>query len=315
MLSGAQLLASSPAKNPLLRLVPASAQIVSGIEDPHHGDQSGRLLIVTQNNNVDLHDWIALVGVGDGQHVDKLIEAAASSQRGELGDHLLLAGGSFAGRHILDMASDGGGKSIRYDGVRVVELKPFAHELKEMQDTRWLAIPDDDTAIFGSPALVKIALDRYVAGAHADDGLMQRVNEFAPDVNCWSLLTMPGAMMVTHMLPGMLDAANETLMRRATGLAVSVHYGSNGFHRSGERVDFVLAAENAASTGALAASIQGPGHLLPAAETLHSQLEGMSVQGNEVRGSVRVAGKEFDPWLAGITARVLESVTQVAAAQ
>jgi len=47
---------SSPSEDSLLRLVPANAAIVAGIQDPHHDDQSGRLLIVTHNNNVDLKD-------------------------------------------------------------------------------------------------------------------------------------------------------------------------------------------------------------------------------------------------------------------
>jgi hypothetical protein len=312
VLSSAHAPASTPAENPLLRLIPANVEIVSGIEDPHHGDQSGRLLIVTHNDNVDLRDWITLASVDDRQQVDRLIEVAASSPRGELSEHLLLARGTFAGRHILDAASDNGGTGIRYAGTRVVELKPFAREQQEMQDTRWLAVPDDHTVIFGSPVMVKVALDRYAVGAHVDNELMQRVNKLAPDVNCWSLLTMPGAVMVTHMLPGVLDATNEALMHGVTSLTVSVHYGAK------ERVDFAFAAENADTATVLAAAIRGPGHVLPATETLHSQLEQISVRGNELRGSVRVAEKEFDPWLAGLRERVLatanrEPVTQIAA--
>ena len=79
-------LGSSPAEDRLLRLVPANAAIVAGIEDPHHGDQSGRLLIVTHNNNVDLDDWIALVGVDAQREVDRLIEVAMPSPRGDLAD-------------------------------------------------------------------------------------------------------------------------------------------------------------------------------------------------------------------------------------
>src|ERR1700754_1942657 len=96
-LSSMHAFGSRPAENPLLRFVPANAEIVAGIEDPHHGDQSGRLLIVTHSDNADLQDWIALAGVADGQHVDRLIEVGASSPRGELIEHLLLARGAFNG--------------------------------------------------------------------------------------------------------------------------------------------------------------------------------------------------------------------------
>src|ERR1700733_10650362 len=95
-LSGVHAFGSSPAEDPLLRLVPAHAEIVAGIQDPHHGDQSGRLLIVTHNNNVDLRDWITLAGVDDQQEVDRLVEVARSSRgSGDLSEHLLLLRGSF----------------------------------------------------------------------------------------------------------------------------------------------------------------------------------------------------------------------------
>ena len=154
---------SSPAEDNLLRLVPANAAIVAGIQDPHHGDQSGRLLIVTHNNNVDLKDWIGLVGVDDRQEVDRLIEVAMSSPRGDLSEHLLLARGSFNGRRILEEAERNGGIATAYKGVRIVNLKPLAREQKEMRDTRWLTILNDNTAIFGTPITVMRALDRYVS--------------------------------------------------------------------------------------------------------------------------------------------------------
>src|ERR1700750_1392836 len=94
-------LGSGPAEDRLLRLVPANAEIVAGIQDPHHGDQSGRLLIVTHNNKVDLRDWMTLAGVDDQQEVDRLIEVAMPSPLGELGEHLLLLRGAFNGSRIL----------------------------------------------------------------------------------------------------------------------------------------------------------------------------------------------------------------------
>jgi hypothetical protein len=255
---------------------------------------------------------MALAGADDRRQVDKLIEAAASSPRGELSEHLLLARGSFDGRRILESAKDSGGRDTRYDGVRVLELKPFARELKEMTDTRWLAIPDESTVIFGSPTMVKSALDRYVARSAADGELMRRMSGLEPDVNSWSILTMPGSMMQSHLLPGVLNKTGAALMRGVTSVSIGVRYGSK------ERVDFAFTTMDAETANALAAAIQGPAHLLPAVEMLHSHLEGMSVQENEVRGSVRVAGKEFDPWLEGLYARMrtaagAEDVAQVAA--
>lgn len=292
---GAHAFAGSPAQDRLLRLVPANAEITAGIQDPHHGDQSGRLLIVTHNDDVDLRDWIALAGtMNDRQQVDKLIEAAASSLRGELSEHLLLAGGSFRGAGILHAAESDGGVRSEYKGVRIVELKPFAREQQEMGDIRWLAMLDDKTAVFGSPAMVRSALDRYLSSAPADAELVKRMSGLKPDVNCWSILTMPGRMMAAHVIPATIDDTNAALLRGVTSLSISVRYGSKN------RVDLIFDTESAEAATALATAISGPPHLLSVAGTLHAHLENVAVWQNEVRGSVRVAEKEFDLWLAGL---------------
>jgi hypothetical protein len=297
-LSGVRAFGSSPAENRLLRLVPSNAEIVAGIEDPHHGDQSGRLLIVTHSNDVDLQDWLTLAGVDDRQEVDKLVQVALSSSRGELSEHLLLAQGSFEGRRILASAEKSGGVESDYRGVKVVMVKPFAREQQEMPDTRWLAILDDRTVIFGTPAVAKSALDRYVSSAAPDGSLVERLTELKPDVNCWSVLTMPGAMLASHLRAGVLDAAGTTLLSGVSRISVGVHYGSK------ERVDFAFGAEDGAAATTLAKAMHEQPHLLPIMETQSARFEGVSVERNEVRGSVRVKDKEFDPWLAAVYARL-----------
>jgi hypothetical protein len=291
-------LGSSPAEDRLLRLVPANAAIVAGIEDPHHGDQSGRLLFVTHNNNVDLRDWITLVTVDDRQQVDRLIEVAMPSARGDLGEHLLLARGSFNGRHVLEAAEDNGGVASSYAGVKVVIVKPFAREQKEMIDTRWLAMLDDNTAIFGTPAIVKNALDRYLSSAAADGALMKRLQELKPDVNCWSVFSMPGAVLAHHLPAGMLDENGDALLRRVNDIAVGIHYGSR------ERVDFAIGSDSPEAATALASAIGGRSQLLAIADGLRTRSAAVSVEQNEVRGSVRVADKDFDNWLAAVYARL-----------
>jgi len=62
--------------------------------------------------------------------VDKLVEVAMSSPRGDLSEHLLLARGSFDGRRILEDAERNGGVRTEYKGVRIVNLKPFPARAK-----------------------------------------------------------------------------------------------------------------------------------------------------------------------------------------
>jgi hypothetical protein len=289
---------SSPAEDSLLRLVPANAPIVAGIQDPHHGDQSGRLLIVTHNNNVDLKDWIGLIGVDDHQEVDRLMEIAMSSPRGDLSEHLLLARGSFNGRRILEGAERSGGVATEYRGVKIVNLKPFAREQNEMRDTRWLTVLNDNTAIFGTPITVMRALDRYVSSATVDRELEQRLTELKPDVNCWSILTMPVAVLARHLRSGVVDDADAAVLRRVSSVTVGVHYGAK------ERVDFALGTEDAGSAAALARAMDKGPRLLSVADTLRTKFDGVSLEGNEVRGSVLVKGKEFDEWLAAMYSRL-----------
>jgi hypothetical protein len=296
--SSACAFGGSPAQQRLLRLVPANAEIVAGIEDPHHGDQSGRLLLVTHNDNVDLRDWLTLAGVDDRQEVDKLVQVAMSSSRGELSEHLLLVQGSFNGRRIFASAEKNGGIATSYEGVTVMIVKPFAREQQEMQDTRWLAIVDDSTAIFGTPDPVKRALERYASRSAADSQLVKKLMELKPDVNCWSILTMPGAMLASHLRTGVLDETGITLLRGVNSVAVGVHYGSKA------RVDFAFSAEDAPAAAVLATSMSAQPHLLPIADTLRTQFEGVSVHQNDVRGSLRVAEKEFGPWLDAVYARL-----------
>jgi hypothetical protein len=290
-------LGSSPAEDRLLRLVPANAAIVSGIEDPHHGDQSGRLIFVTDNNNADLNDWIALVGVADKQEVDRLITVAMPSPRGDLADHLLLARGSFEGGRILNQAERNGGGRREYRGMRIVELKPFQREEKGMIDTRWLTVLDDNTAIFGTPVMVMRALDRYLSSSATDSALAKRMMTLRPDVSCWSILALPGAVLARH-LPAGVVVSSETLLRGVSNVTVGVHYGSK------ERVDFSIGTNSPEAATALAAAMDGQSHLLPIADTLRARLAAVSVEQNEVRGSVRVKDEEFGSWLAAVYARL-----------
>jgi len=78
------LASAAPVDSELLRLVPAGVQIVSGISDPGTPSSTGRLLVVTENNNRDYDDCLALLGVDGEKSIKEIIEAAASSNTGDL---------------------------------------------------------------------------------------------------------------------------------------------------------------------------------------------------------------------------------------
>ena len=109
---------------------------------------------------------------------------------------------------------------------------------------------------------------------------------------------MPGAVLASHLRAGALDATGTTLLREVSSVAVGVHYGSKA------RVDFAFGADSPEAATALATSLGDRPHLLQIADALQTHFEGVSVHRNEVRGSVRVADKEFDTWLAAVYARL-----------
>lgn len=108
---------------------------------------------------------------------------------------------------------------------------------------------------------------------------------------------MPGAVLARHLPAGVLDENEDMLLHRVNNVTVGVHYGSR------ERVDFAIGTESLQAASALVAHIGGRSSLLQVADTLRTRSTHVSVEQNEVRGSMRVADKEFDTWLATVYAR------------
>jgi hypothetical protein len=78
-----------------------------------------------------------------------------------------------------------------------------------------------------------------------------------------------------------------------------VHYGSK------ERVDFAIKTDSLEAATSLATHLGERSPLLAVvADRLQTRSAEMSVEQNEVRGSVRVLDKEFDAWLAAVYARL-----------
>ncbi|QNI32720.1 hypothetical protein H7849_01510 [Alloacidobacterium dinghuense] len=286
---------ASPLDSNLLPLVPAGAQIVAGIEDPHNPGSKGRLLLVTHNNNLDFYDWVSLVGVDAHREVDEVIEVAASSSREELTEHLLLVAGRFDREYIFRAAARNGLATSEYEGEKVLLVKPFAREQQEMLDTRWMAILNDRIAIFGTPWLVKKALERNAAHASADTLLLNRLAQLPPDVNSWNVLVMSSPMLARHIAAEQLHAPWAHILDGANDLTVGIHYGPKA------RVDFALRTDNNPQSAYLASVLAQP-HLLQISlsQTFRPQIVSLSSEQRRVQGSITLPGKQFDAWLARV---------------
>ena len=88
--------------------------------------------MVTENNNRDYDDCLALLGVDGERAINEVIEAAASSNTGDLSDHLLLVAGHFDRLGIFKAALENGSTRAEYNGEQVLVVKPFDREKYSM---------------------------------------------------------------------------------------------------------------------------------------------------------------------------------------
>ena len=297
LMAGAVAGWASPVSSKLLALVPEGAQIVAGVEDPHSASSSGRLLLVTHNCHLDFKDWVAISGVDPHRASDEVIEVATSSSEGELREHLLLVAGRFDRERIFRAALGNGASMAEYRGQGLLVVEPFARERQEMNASRWMAIVDDRTAMFGSPELVRQALDRYLSGAGPDPMLVERLRQLHSDVNSWNVLAMSGPMFARHVKPGQLHALWTHILDGADELTVGIHCGST------DRIDFAVRAVSSQTTSSLARLAAAPRVMFADLSIgIRPKLRNLSVERGRVRGSFLVRGEQFDDWLASVFA-------------
>lgn len=282
--------AAAPADGDLLKLVPGGTWIVSGISDPGTSSSTGRLLVVTQNNNRDYDDCLGLLGVDREKAINEVIEAAASSDTGDLSDHLLLVAGHFDRLGIFKAALENGSTATEYSGEQVLVVKPFDREKYSMNAVRWLAILKNKVLVFGTPGMVARALDRHVRNEPADAILSQRIARLHPDVNSWSIIAMPSRMLTAH-LEG-IPASVEMMLADADEVELGIHYGRKA------RIDFSIHSASGDPSGQLLSNAQ------PILASFTSELRphlqvGMEEQ-RRLHGSMTVPEKQFDQWLASL---------------
>ena len=233
LLPCATLAGANPLQSRLIALVPPGASMVSGFENVHGKHAGGRLVLSTHNNRLDLDDWLALAGVDPTRVYEEVIEAAASSSRGLLSEHLLLVAGRFNRRIIFRSAQANGSILTTWDDEQVVVVKAYEREAVEMKDVRWLAILDNRLALLGTPPMVQQALHRRKTASEPDAILVQRLKRLPSDVSAWDVLessvTSQGDLL--QLSPAWLH-----LLQGTDVLVVGLHFGSR------VRVDFAAIA-------------------------------------------------------------------------
>jgi hypothetical protein len=278
---------ASPAESRLLPMVPEDAQIVSGMKLTLESEARDRQSLVVHNNNLDFNDWLALVSVDPQVSGRELLQAAASSPRGELAERLLLVDGTFDAEHIYRAAMVGGASEAQFAGVRVIIVLPFAREKSARLGVRWLAIPDDRTALFGTPLLVQEALHRRAAHAETNAVLAGHLKELPAGVDDWTVVAMPPEMFERHL--GNTSYAAEAIqaLTRSDDLVMGFRYA-----RSRATIDFVAHASRDLSQEMFASD---QAQLLAARLNRNSRvhLERITVQGLRVSGSLTITGTKW----------------------
>jgi hypothetical protein len=280
---------AAPAGSHLLRVVPAGAEIVSGIAAPGTPGANGQILAVTESNNRDFDDCLALLGVDGDKAIEEVIEAASSSEAGDLTEHLLLLYGRFNPGAIFKSALENGAARSDPFGSGLLAIPPMRREQHET-GTRWLAIPDDRVLVFGTPGIVASALDRYAHSEQPDPILLRRLAQLGSDVNSWSVLAMPPPMLEAHLALYPLPQSWKTALRHADELAVGIHYGRY------DRVDFAF---HTSGSGDSLGRLPAEGQLIPASLTSvrRFRIEREPADRNRICGSIAVRAKELDSWL------------------
>jgi hypothetical protein len=182
-----------------------------------------------------------------------------------------------------------------YRGQGVLVVESFARETQEMSAARWMVILDDHTTIFGSPVLVREALDRYLSRSDPNPLLAQRLGQLHADVNSWNVLVMSAPMLARHVAPGQLNAAWTHILDGSDELTLGIHYGS------ADRIDFAVHAVSSQSLSDLAGFLAKP-RIVPAALAIgmRPRLQNLTIEQRRVCGSFVVSGKQLDTWLASL---------------
>ncbi len=229
--------AAQPAGGRLLALVPEDAQIVTGVKASRESGTREQLSLVTHNNNVDFADWLGLASVDPRMSGSDVVEAAASSPRGELVERLLLVDGRFDAARVFRAARAHGATDAEFAGVHVMVVIPFARNNGASVGVRWMAMPDDRTAIFGTPLLVQKALNRWKTHAEVDTTLSGRIETLRADAEAWAVMAMPPELLARHLREAQSGVEWARALSGCDDLVIGIHYGARA------RIDFVAHAE------------------------------------------------------------------------
>lgn len=278
----------------LLQLVPPESHVVAGILPSSTAGQLSGFLLVTPYNGVDLKDFFALTGGDPTRSVHEFVFVAAPGSDGTLSEHSLLVSGHFDREATFRLANEKGAARKDYRGVAVLAVEPFAREVESFNELRWLAIPDEGLAIFGSIASVQQELDRWIANSPTSPELLERLSRLDPRDETWCLLPEPRPSGPIASILGRLDARLQTVADEGR----SIQYG---IHIVGKDIE-VTASNNPRTQAGWNAKGDPPNiEFAP----LFNFLSGSAKAVVGTRVCIKIRQREYKSWLAGISGNSL----------
>ena len=173
------------AQSDLIAFIPPDAPVIAGLHRMPADRSKDALWLSTRNNLDDLKQFVTLSNNDLDRRLDQVIIADWASSGGSLGSHLAVVKGRF---NLASMtATMAHPVKLSYAGVPVIEI-----DMRNSSEPgpRWLAVPERRIALFGTPAAVRYALDRFRSGAAADARLIERLKNASARDSAWSSISL-----------------------------------------------------------------------------------------------------------------------------
>jgi len=280
----------------LLSLVPPGAQAVAMISSASPSVVRGHYVLTLRENGIDFNDFLALTGADSSLVVDQLIYVVKTDNARMPNKHSLLASGNFDRESIYRSALRGGASVTRYRGLPVLVVQPFARERRELNEVRWLAIPDSSVLLFGSVASVQEELDRHLDRSTPDPRLVAKLARLRRDDNCWNVLFPLAWTSELREALAVLNPRLAELLSDGDVLQFGIHYG--------RQVEFEYEVTTTSRQTALAMSASLTEALsgLEKESALFQSTDAITEE-NTVRSTIKVSIARYNTWLTDVLER------------
>ncbi len=180
--------------------MPPGSEVFAGIRATSLHGQFGNYAFITNDNRIDLSDFIAITGSDESRIFNQVIFTASSGHDGKPVEHSILVSGHFDHDRIF-RALSANETIIRYRDIAVLTVAPFERERSYFRLRRWLVFIGSSVAIFSTVASAKAEIDRSLAGSTPDEAILQRLARLQCNDEEWSLLpAIDHGIAVLHQL-------------------------------------------------------------------------------------------------------------------